>query len=583
MNDIDKLVAIDAIKTPEARSYRGPDANDQGPLAGTFAEEVLICRDPEAFNWDQSVDVLVAGVGGAGVSAAIEARDRGCEVLAVDRFGGGGATAYSGGIYYAGATEFLRQAGFDDSVEEMYNYLVQEVGTAVSDTTLRKFCEDSPHNMQWLLDKGVRFSSACYEGKATYPPDDKYLYYAGNEKVPAYASKAKPAPRGHRAMGKGFTGKDFFASLKTAMLRSGVKFWQHAKISRLVLTPEGTVVGAEIRRIDGEDERSAHQALYARVDPMKPFLFEKAEKAILEAHDIEARSSTTILVRARKGVILATGAFSYNSDMLRRYTPKAAECLPALMRLGSIGCDGSGVGLGLSAGGTIERMEKIFLGQTIAPPAELVHGVMVNDHGERFVNEDIYTGLLGNAILNQRDAAAWLIIDNQTYYRTLRQCLPNGDGSFMAYKMPAVLNFLFGGTKKARSLPALSRKCGFVPGVLERTVKQYNDAYERGVQDPGGKNRDYVRSVGKGPYRAVNCAIGNKFSFPIFFTLGGLVVDEASGHVVDRSGRAIPGLYAAGRAAVGICSENYFSGMSLADCVFSGRRAAADAARATVG
>lgn len=58
---------------------------------------------------------------------------------------------------------------------------------------------------------------------------------------------------------------------------------------------------------------------------------------------------------------------------------------------------------------------------------------------------------------------------------------------------------------------------------------------------------------------------------------GGLMVDEESGHVVRETGEAIPGLYAAGRTAVGICSESNFSGLSIADTIFSGRRAAQDA------
>ena len=58
-------------------------------------------------------------------------------------------------------------------------------------------------------------------------------------------------------------------------------------------------------------------------------------------------------------------------------------------------------------------------------------------------------------------------------------------------------------------------------------------------------------------------------------TLGGLVVDEATGRVLGDDDEPIVGLYAAGRAALGICSRQYVSGLSIADCVFSGRRAAA--------
>jgi 3-oxo-5alpha-steroid 4-dehydrogenase len=65
-------------------------------------------------------------------------------------------------------------------------------------------------------------------------------------------------------------------------------------------------------------------------------------------------------------------------------------------------------------------------------------------------------------------------------------------------------------------------------------------------------------------------------------TLGGLLVDESTGQVLDAEGAGVAGLYAAGRTAVGICSNSYVSGLSLADCVFSGRRAGQHAAAQSV-
>lgn len=80
----------------------------------------------------ETTDVVVIGFGAAGTTAAITARERGAEVIAVDRANGGGATAISGGIYYAGAgTSIQQQAGVTDTVEQMLTYLRLEVGEAV--------------------------------------------------------------------------------------------------------------------------------------------------------------------------------------------------------------------------------------------------------------------------------------------------------------------------------------------------------------------------------------------------------------------------------------------------------------------
>jgi 3-oxo-5alpha-steroid 4-dehydrogenase len=77
-------------------------------------------------------------------------------------------------------------------------------------------------------------------------------------------------------------------------------------------------------------------------------------------------------------------------------------------------------------------------------------------------------------------------------------------------------------------------------------------------------------------------SINNRFIATMTMTLGGLKVDEATGAVRRADGAAIPGLYAAGRTAVGLCSKGYLSGMSIADTVFSGRRAVRAALAAAV-
>ena len=91
-----------------------------------------------------------------------------------------------------------------------------------------------------------------------------------------------------------------------------------------------------------------------------------------------------------------------------------------------------------------------------------------------------------------------------------------------------------------------------------------------------------MHSMRRGPYYAINAGIRSKrFPCPTL-TLGGLVVDERTGQVRNESGGVIPGLYAAGRNAVGVCSRQYVSGLSIADCVYSGRRAGGAAARGEV-
>src|SRR3546814_13694595 len=112
--------------------------------------EPIILDNPDAVEWDDTADVLVVGFGGAGACAAIEAREAGADVIAIDRFAGGGATAYSGGIIYAGGTRFQKEAGFEDNAEQMYSYLAMGVGDIVRPETLRRSCYESTANPAWL-------------------------------------------------------------------------------------------------------------------------------------------------------------------------------------------------------------------------------------------------------------------------------------------------------------------------------------------------------------------------------------------------------------------------------------------------
>jgi len=90
-----------------------------------------------------------------------------------------------------------------------------------------------------------------------------------------------------------------------------------------------------------------------------------------------------------------------------------------------------------------------------------------------------------------------------------------------------------------------------------------------------------VRAQDQPPYSLIDCSVRPRLFYPApVLTLGGLVVSPESGQVLRADGSQVDGLYAAGRTAAGLCSRSYVSGLSLADCVFSGRRAGRHAALA---
>ena len=120
----------------------------------------------------------------------------------------------------------------------------------------------------------------------------------------------------------------------------------------------------------------------------------------------------------------------------------------------------------------------------------------------------------------------------------------------------------------------VAAKAGIDTPVAEKSVLAYNELVRSGDEDPLGKPRDQLQTIERGPFLMVDVSVRSSVRFPCpVMSLGGLVVDEETGKVLRQDESVVEGLYAAGRTAAGICSKSYVSGLSLADCVFSGRRA----------
>ena len=536
-------------------------------------ESPLVIDNPDSVKWHDSADVVVVGFGGAGAAAAIEARERGADVLAFDSFGGGGATAVSGGVNYAGHTRFQQEGGVEDSPEEMFKYLWAE-GVPVKPETLRRFCEECSDNMEWLTRLGVPYSGKAYHDKCALPPNGYYLYYTGNEKHPKFTAVAKPAPRGHRVVTDGFGGTVHYAKISASALAMGVRLQTHSPVRRLVMDGKGKVIGVEVAPIP-PSAWAEQDKLYKQVRAWAPVSGARAEKAIAANAKLEARYTERRLIRARNGVLLSAGGYIYNLDMVKRFRPEIGKAYKAVMRLGSMGCNGSGIQLGETAGGVAEHMNRVYVGRIIAPPEALVRGLLVNSQGKRFVNEDVYVGELGEALAQQsaQQQNTWLVLEAKDFWEAVRVALNPGKDLFLFFGLPTLLNIILGGTRRGGSLAAIARKCKIDLAGLQDTITGYNSIAQSGGADPLGKGGDYVHTIGDGPYYALNMAIDNLFSFTPSFSLGGLRVNEETGAVVRGDETPIPGLYAAGRSAVGLCTLGYQSGMSIADTVFSGRRA----------
>lgn len=543
------------------------------PLDGTLPiDPPLTLAAGESPRWDRECDVLVVGFGAAGAAAAIAAREAGAEVLILDRFEGGGATARSGGVVYAGGgTRQQKHFGYADTAETMFRYLRNETGDAVSEAQLRRFCEDSRELITWLESTGACFDSSVPPPKTSYPPDGTYLYYSGNEPVPAFAAQAEPAPRGHRAQGSWMSGRNLFEHLRTRVGRLEIPMLEQHAARRLIRDAQGRVVGLEAGGFEpGSALAKQHRRLIARAEAVHNLFPGWADRLRARALQLELDTARVVRIHARRGVILCTGGFIFNRELLLEHAPQYRDTL----RLGTTGCDGSGIRLGASVGGVAARMNKVSAWRFINPPQNLPRGIVVNAAGQRFCNEQVYGARLGVEMVEQQGGRAWLILDAALRRDAIRECLRSKAWPFQKY--PALMLMLF--AKRGRTPEDLAAKIGVPPQALRASIERYDADVASGQEDMLGKSSDLRARLHTGPYYALDIAVTNRL-FPCpAITLGGLRVEEASNCVIQANAQPIAGLYAAGRCAVGIASNHYVSGLSLADCLWSGRRAGAHAA-----
>jgi 3-oxo-5alpha-steroid 4-dehydrogenase len=543
------------------------------PNAPAYIGPSRVIDNPDEIDWHDQTDVLIIGYGGAGVCAALEAKAQDVDVLAVDRFDGGGATRLCGGIYYGGATSFQREAGYDDTAENMYAYLKSEVGDAVKESTLRRFCDESFSNMQWLMSHGVQFGSKVFKDKIAYPPTHYDLYFSGNEVNPPHCDLAVPAPRGHRVVGDGFTGHEFFDALQRSASSKGVRLQEHCRVNNLLLGTNGEVIGVEASLLRPNTKaRRKHQKIINAMKTSRRYFLGNLEKAAEQAYAVEEQGAELICIRARKAVIIATGSHAANRPMVESHAPRYAGYLAN----GTISCDGSGIGLGQSVGAATAYLDSVTAWRMISPPLEFVSGILVNKLGQRFVSEDAYVGRIGHEMAQQPESKAWLIIDKAMYWSAYRYILPRKGVSWMSISGSILLNLLFN-TVRGSDAVTLAARCGIDPNGLKKTLGDYNVGAQQ-KDDDFAKQNHYLHRLEKGPFYAIDMSIGNKKNVCAAIPMGGLRVNEETGQVVDEEQLGIAGLYAAGRGVVGIPSGFYVSGSAVADCVFSGRRAGLHAA-----
>lgn len=471
--------------------------------------------------WDYEADVVVVGYGVAGASAAIEAARTGADVLVLERTGGwGGAAALSGGfIYLGGGTALQKALGFEDTPENMERFLMAALGPGADEAKIHDYCQGSVEHFEWLVAQGVPFKEEFWGEPGWEPPADQGLMFSGGENAAPYNTLATPAPRGHLPQmadkhtsekGGGFM---LMKPLTDTVEALGVRAEYDVRLQRLIIDESGRVAGVVAKRYG------------------KP-----------------------VHVRARRGVVLATGSFAYNQQMVEAYTPLLINRPAAAIEEH----DGIGILVAQALGAQLAHMDAIEVA-IFADPQMIARGILVNGRGQRYIPEDSYPSHIGQSTLIRQNNEAFLIIDEAA----LEEANQSVSSSAAMRSVPP--------TWVAESVAELESDIGFPDGVLQATVEVYNRHAKDGADPVLGKKTQWVKPIGT-PLAAYD--LRNRTGG---FTLGGLRTDLDS-RVMHVSGEPIPGLFAAGRCTSGISAGGYVSGASLGDGSFYGRRAGRAAA-----
>jgi succinate dehydrogenase/fumarate reductase flavoprotein subunit len=218
--------------------------------------------------------------------------------------------------------------------------------------------------------------------------------------------------------------------------------------------------------------------------------------------------------------------------------------------------------MGMAAGGAAINMHEGFISLPFYPPASMTSGIIINDRGQRFINEDVYHGRLGAFALRQQAERIYFIVTTELY----------GD-----YEKVSYLGAPVAGT--GESVSELEVELGLRSGTLQQTLALYNEDCAAGEDTLFHKAPEWLKPL-EPPLVALDLTPG-RGAFVPYFTLGGLDT-LPTGEVGNAQREVIPGLFAAGRTACGVVrrAEGYSSGMSVGDASFSGRLAGRQAAAA---
>ena len=518
-------------------------------------------------------DVVVAGSGAAGMTAALTAADLGLSVVVIEKAGAfGGSTARSGGGIWAPGNAVLRAAGVTDTPGQARAYLAHVAGADVPASLREAFLEHGPGMLDLVLGQ-TPLRLAWVPGYADYYPEAPGGLARGRSVEPVpFDSRKLGAELGHLA-------RPYLPS-PVAITQAEYRWLSLGpRHPRAMLAGARVAVRAARGRLRGHRVLSLGQALAAGlraglVARGVPVWLDVPMTG-LEVQDgrvtgvYATRDGESVLIRARRGVLVATGGFERNEEMRRRYQ---REPVGSQWTTGAPGNTGDGILAGLEAGAAVGLMDDAWWGPAIPLPGgpyfclaerSLPGCLLVNGAGQRFVNEaspyvDAVHAMYDGNTPGNPHIPAWLVFDQRYRDRYVFAGLPPGKALPRRW-------YAAGAVVRAQDLAGLAREMAVDAAGLVKTVTRFNEfaaagrdeefgrgdsAYDRYYGDPRVRPNPNLAPLARPPFYAVKIVPGD------LGTKGGLRTDSRA-RVLREDGTPIPGLYAAGNASASVMGHSY--------------------------
>ena len=496
---------------------------------------------------EETVDVVVVGAGGAGMTAAITATDAGKKVIVVESqpIAGGNSVRSTGGMNaaktpYQDKNEFKEAAGVEKTLATAAEKFADNATITALAATVKSQWDAYQANPQGYFDSVELMElDTLIGGKGKNNP----------ELVKTLAENSAAAI-------------EWLASIGAEVKNVGAFGGASVKRIHRPVNADGkvTAVGAYIVPILEKNLQ----------DRNVQFLFDTTANEIImkdgKAVGIKAtgKDGHKVTINA-KSVVIATGGFGANAEMVEKYKPE----LKGFATTNAEGAQGQGIEMATAVGAATVDMDQIQIHPTVHIEEDgnahlITEGlrgdgaILVNAEGKRFYDEVSTRDKVSAAIIAQPDKSAWLVVDQS-----------------MVDKSAVIAGYIKSGyTVTGATYEELAKAMGVDEATFTSTMNTWNQAVEAKSDAEFGRT-SFANPLTTAPYYAI------KITPAVHHTMGGIVINPKA-EVLNEKGEVISGLFAAGEVTGGVHGANRLGGNAVADFVVFGRisgQSAADNAK----